>query len=173
LLSLWSIVQETSLELLTHITEWIQTPNPISTDSIAQQPTSTSSSLPTTPDQSQPKTSTSNPTAISDFLSLWIFSLLSRMDRNLLSEDISILRELIRAIIESLKLFRMRQKVLNSKKKRTVGLGAEERIEGLKDGEKEKVEDPETGAWMIIAIVVGVWGQMDLWKDARDTLRKI
>jgi len=95
------------------------------------------------------------------------------MDRNLLSEDISILRELIRAIIESLKLFRMRQKVLNSKKKRTVGLGAEERIEGLKDGEKEKVEDPETGAWMIIAIVVGVWGQMDLWKDARDTLRKI
>lgn len=54
-----------------------------------------------------------------------------------------------------------------------MGLGAEERIEGLKDGEKEKVEDPETGAWMIIAIVVGVWGQMDLWKDARDTLRKI
>ncbi|MCO5590472.1 hypothetical protein L7F22_044442 [Adiantum nelumboides] len=103
---------QTSLELIGYITEWIQTPNPTTTDTIAQSTsTSTSTTNPTDP------SSTSSPTAISDFLSLWTFSLLSELDRNLLSDEISVLRELVRSVIEALKLWRMRKKLLDSMSK--------------------------------------------------------
>lgn len=51
-----------------------------------------------------------------------------------------------------------------------------EKIKGnsTSEDENESVkEDPETGAWMIVAIVVGIWGQMDLWEDAKSALRKV
>ncbi|KAF8524625.1 hypothetical protein BU17DRAFT_42772 [Hysterangium stoloniferum] len=87
----------------------------------------------------------------------WIFGLLARLDAQLLSSEISILRNLAREIFRLIKEERFfhEENLSNSAKVCTqpvTGMG-------------------ETGCWMIVAAVTSVWGQKDLWMDAATALQ--
>lgn len=122
----------------------------------------------------------------------WIFALLLRLDGRLMSEEISTLRTLARACVAAITLSRIRRKALSSRssmKQTQLPPGAAtEKAEGErrdKDEEEEQVvqEDEEeeekrmrrdeAGAWMVVAIVAGVWGQSDLWEDARTDMKRV
>lgn len=109
-----------------------------------------------------------------------------------MSEEISTLRTLARACVAAITLSRIRRKALSSRssmKQTQLPPGAAtEKAEGErrdKDEEEEQVvqEDEEeeekrmrrdeAGAWMVVAIVAGVWGQSDLWEDARTDMKRV
>lgn len=95
--------------------------------------------------------STSRP-AIDPLISRWCFSLLAKLDRRLTSDEISILRVLARACIAAISLRRAE----------------------LKGTESPRTEqEEESGAWIVVAIITGVWGQSDLWMDAEEDLGRI
>ncbi|PWN21455.1 hypothetical protein BCV69DRAFT_298469 [Microstroma glucosiphilum] len=90
--------------------------------------------------------------AIDPLISRWCFSLLAKLDRRLTSDEISILRVLARACIAAISL---------------------RRIE-LKGTERQGTDQrAESGAWIVVAIVTGVWGQSDLWMDAEEDLGRV
>ena len=93
----------------------------------------------------------------------WIFALLLRLDGRLVSEEISTLRTLARACVAAITLSRIRRKALRSRSK-------DSDEEGMEDG---KMRRDEAGAWMVVAIVAGVWGQSDLWDDAVADMRRV
>ncbi|SPO31837.1 uncharacterized protein UTRI_06674 [Ustilago trichophora] len=99
----------------------------------------------------------------------WLFALLLRLDGRLVSEEISVLRTLARACVAAITLSRIRRKALGSRKKEDAGRAAEE--EG--ESEEQRMRRDEAGAWMVVAIVAGVWGQLDLWEDARVDMRRV
>ncbi|KAJ7068476.1 hypothetical protein C8F01DRAFT_979630 [Mycena amicta] len=76
----------------------------------------------------------------------WVFGLLSRLDEQLSSDEMHLLRNLARAYIGVLK-------------------------DSTRSGTAGEDDEMDTGCcWLIIATVVGVWGQRDLWTDARDKI---
>lgn len=87
--------------------------------------------------------------ALNDFLSQWCFSLLAKLDARLISDEISILRTLARSCIAAISLRRTER-----------GVGAND-------------ADQEAGAWMIITIIAGVWGQSDMWTDAEEEMTRL
>ena len=78
----------------------------------------------------------------------WLFALLARLDRRLLSEEIAGLRALGRTCTTLLVNYR----------------AAHARNTSTADA-----YDPqrESGAWMLLTIVAGVYGQRDLWDEAK------
>ncbi|WFC95766.1 hypothetical protein MBRA1_002420 [Malassezia brasiliensis] len=78
----------------------------------------------------------------------WLFALLAHLDRRLLSEEIAGLRALGRTCITLLVNYR----------------AAHARNTYMAD-----TYDPqrESGAWMLLTIVAGVYGQRDLWDEAK------
>jgi hypothetical protein len=104
---------------------------------------------------SQPSEGAGAPTtrpAIDPLISRWCFSLLAKLDRRLTSDEISILRVLARACIAAISLRRVE----------------------LKDTEYSGMDlQNESGAWIVVAIVTGVWGQSDLWMDAEEDLGRV
>jgi hypothetical protein len=100
----------------------------------------------------------------------WIFALLTRLDAQLSSNEISILRNLAREIFKLIKEERSLRKEnrSNPTEVQTPNLLFSHTIDiyfikltGM----------GETGCWMIIAAVTGVWGQKDLWMDAAAALQ--
>ena len=92
----------------------------------------------------------------------WLFSLLLRLDGRLVSEEISTLRTLARACVAAITLARIRRKAVRSRSKEVEGGDSEARW-----------RRDEAGAWMVVAIVAGVWGQQDLWDDAKTDMRRV
>ncbi|KAJ7490380.1 hypothetical protein B0H11DRAFT_1859686 [Mycena galericulata] len=77
----------------------------------------------------------------------WIFVLLSRVDDHISADDMHLLRNLARAYMALLK--------------------------GLTRSTETLSADDITPrcCWIIISVVVGIWGQRDLWMDAQDMMR--
>lgn len=110
--------------------------------------------------------------AIPPHLALWTFSLLARLDARLTSDEIATLRVLARAAIAAIGLFRRheRQRVSQG-----VPQGEQQGVPpGGQQGEQQQVEaEAEAGAWMVVCVVAGVWGQSDLWGDAAAEMRAV
>lgn len=92
--------------------------------------------------------------ALSPTLSQWCFAALAKLELWLTSDEISVLRTLARASIASITLRRMR--MLSSQPHMPV-------ID----------TEAESGAWTVVAIVAGVWGQNDLWQAAEQALASL
>lgn len=83
--------------------------------------------------------------------SRWIFALLTRLDQELTSEQISTLRILARGCLSLL-----------------VGsLKAKKRFEPPED---PLIEAGRASCWMVILAIVSVWGQRDLWEEAESAV---
>lgn len=82
----------------------------------------------------------------------WMFALLGLLDTELVGSDISTLRVLARAAIRLVQ-------VLST-------------IEGTNGVDRVEGRTPSTvaGCWMVVGAIVGVWGQRDIWDEARDAL---
>jgi len=85
----------------------------------------------------------------------WIFALLTRIEEHISADDMSLLRNLARACTSLLEI------LIKEKTSETC--------------EKEAEDDPwinVSSCWVVISLVVGLWGQHDLWMDAEDMLRR-
>lgn len=96
----------------------------------------------------QPHEDLSLQSAIHPLHTRWLFALLAHLDRRLSGEEIAELRALARTCITMLRNFR-------SMRARSMDLTGNHDIQ------------QEAGAWMIITIIAGVWGQRDLWDEAQ------
>ncbi|KAL4400326.1 SMN complex protein [Malassezia pachydermatis] len=81
----------------------------------------------------------------------WLFALLARIDQHLISDDIATLRVLARACMK------------NIVRTRT----ASHMHVPASDG----ALSAESGAWMILVLLAGVWGQWDLWDETQARLQ--
>ncbi|KAF8507611.1 hypothetical protein JB92DRAFT_2959197 [Gautieria morchelliformis] len=81
----------------------------------------------------------------------WIFALLSCLDGQLTSKEISVLRNLARECVKLIREERSLQEASPQISSTVPCMG-------------------ETACWIIVAAVSGGWGQKDLWADAADTL---
>lgn len=95
--------------------------------------------------------------ALPPILSQWCFATLAKLDTRLVSDEISILRTLARACIASIAL-----------RRRRLTASAQVNVEG-----KAISRSAETGAWIVVAIVAGLWGQSDLWEAAEQDLASV
>lgn len=109
----------------------------------------------------------------------WLFALLAWLDDRLLSEQISVLRTVARACIAAISMCRMRRKALQSRKKKSTTEADAEAVEAQlaqeqpAELESSLPEADESGAWMVVTIVAGIWGQSDLWDDAMTDMKRI
>ncbi|TFK55439.1 hypothetical protein OE88DRAFT_619696 [Heliocybe sulcata] len=94
---------------------------------------------------------------LTDVHARWIFALLSRVDDYVGADDMSIIRNLARACIGLLKE-QMWKKTLLAQ------AGADLIAEDVMS---------ERSCWMVIAAVVDVWAQRDLWQDAEAMLKDL
>ncbi|KAJ3788701.1 hypothetical protein GGU10DRAFT_426068, partial [Lentinula aff. detonsa] len=76
----------------------------------------------------------------------WVFTLLTRVDDYISADDMNLLRNLTRTCIALLKVI-------------------------IYAGEDNA--DDQAACWMIISVVIGIWGQRDLWMDAEEMLKSI
>lgn len=96
----------------------------------------------------------------------WIFVLMTKVEDHISADDMSLLRNLARACLALMKeLIRKRFYIANT-----------EDIEG--DGSEEVVRVNhelmgERSCWLIVSVVVGLWGQRDLWMDAEIMLSSL
>ncbi|KZP00171.1 hypothetical protein CALVIDRAFT_560768 [Calocera viscosa TUFC12733] len=98
--------------------------------------------------------------ALPPIFAQWIFALLGHLDDRLMSGEIHTLRTLARACREVLvKSWEIGEAVALA-----IGEGVEERA--VRERERE-------ACWIVIAAVADVWGQSDLWEDARDAVQAI
>jgi hypothetical protein len=80
----------------------------------------------------------------------WIFVLLSRVEDYITADDMSLLRSVARSCLSLLK--RLLQK----------GTPAQGNLAESQMGERS--------CWMIISLIASIWGQQDLWVEAKDML---
>lgn len=93
----------------------------------------------------------------------WIFALLTRVDAQLTSDELSHLRGLVRACIALLKDLN-RNQVL-------VAGGESQSGTSLKwVGDPADAPFDERACWIIVTTITGFWGQKDLWMDAESIL---
>ncbi len=90
----------------------------------------------------------------------WIFSLLSRVDDWISSDEISQLRTLARGCMG-----------LVAEGRRRRPPAAREADAG--ETEEDSIIIDERACWMIVTAITGLWGQTDLWMDAESMLSKI
>ena len=118
-------------------------------------------------------------TALSENDSKWLFSLLAHADNELVGgKDIGILRDLARVCMELVRRSLNAEARLGNSNSSEAG---DPNAEGLEDGEMEgdastnnwgspdPIRDRETGrsgCWMVVAAIVSVWRQSDLWVEA-------
>lgn len=104
----------------------------------------------------------------------WLFALLLRLDGRLVSEEISTLRTLARACVAAITLGRIRRKAVMSRaSKADPAEGDDSEDTGTQASEEEAMRKDEAGAWMVVAIIAGVWGQSDLWEDAVVDMKRV
>lgn len=99
-----------------------------------------------------------HPPAIPSLLSQWCFALLAKLDTRLVSDDISTLRTLARASIAAVAMRRLQL--------------SEQTDDQANEGEDAE-QKAEAGAWTVVNIVAGLWGQTDLWESAEEDLGRI
>lgn len=104
--------------------------------------------------------------AVDPFHARWIFALLAKLDGRLVGDEISTLRVLARAGIERVVQERYRRAVKKTLRK-------QQQPQASDDIDGGEVMMSEMGAWMIVCAVSSIWGQHDLWDDARADLAKI
>lgn len=96
--------------------------------------------------------------AITETHGRWMFALLSRVDDYLTADEMSTLRSLARGCMDLIK-HRLQQ-----------------RADGAAPDVEADVGDvtiAETSCWLVIAAVIGLWGQRDLWQDAESMLANV
>lgn len=96
----------------------------------------------------------------------WMFALLSRVDDYVGADDMSLLRNLARACIGLLKE-RMWKKTFLAQ----AGVAEQEQGE-IHEAVPDVHVVSERSCWMVIAAIVDVWAQKDLWQDAETMLRE-
>ncbi|WFD36747.1 hypothetical protein MCUN1_003634 [Malassezia cuniculi] len=89
----------------------------------------------------------SSESAVHPAYTRWILSLLARLDSRLCGEEIATLRSLVRRIVACVRNAR-------------------------NEAHNDQYSPTEASAWMVVASVIGVWGQWDLWDEARTYLNK-
>jgi Survival motor neuron (SMN) interacting protein 1 (SIP1) len=90
---------------------------------------------------------------ISDTHARWMFALLSRVEDSISADDMSLLRNLARAVLDILKQRRsLPTDSVLAVNQPTVALIS------------------ESSCWLVVSAVVGVWGQRDIWTDAEAML---
>ena len=101
-----------------------------------------------------------------------MFALLSRVDEQLTSDELSTLRGLARACIAYIK-------DLNKNNSTSVEVSVDQGVEqGLRKemtgvrwvGDLADAPLDEKACWMVVAIISDFWGQKDLWMDAENVL---
>ncbi|CCA74062.1 hypothetical protein PIIN_08016 [Serendipita indica DSM 11827] len=109
-------------------------------------------------EQGQSMTSASRP--LSQVHTRWMFTLLGRLDDHLTSHDISTLRSLARSCLRLVKAMGDAQQdpALTSESMELSTETNQTRVLG--------------GYWMVFAAIVSVWGQTDLWEEARQEFAK-
>ena len=98
-------------------------------------------------EQAQAQAQSSLSSALHPVISQWCFAILARLDTRLTSDEISSLRVLARSCIAAVAM------------RRAAG----------------HVPSPaqESGAWIIVTIIAGIWGQTDLWMDAGQDMARV
>ena len=93
----------------------------------------------------------------------WMFSILTRIGDFVSSDDMNLLRNFVRGCIS----------LLGALTQKRVSSGGQEEYEKvcLDGGSTGSIS--EQSCWVIISIVIEVWGQRDLWDDAETMLRGI
>ncbi|KZT29346.1 hypothetical protein NEOLEDRAFT_1056217 [Neolentinus lepideus HHB14362 ss-1] len=93
----------------------------------------------------------------------WMFALLSRVDDHVDADDMSLLRNLARACIGLLKDRKWKKVFLAQ-----AGVGGQDEV-----GPDSIVQEAmsERSCWIVIAAIVYVWAQRDLWQDAEAMLQ--
>ena len=89
-----------------------------------------------------------------------MFSLLTRIGDFVSSDDMNLLRNVVRACISLLTVL----------VRKRVSSGGPEEYEALCFTETGATSISEQSCWMIISIAVGVWAQRDLWNDVEAAL---
>ncbi|KAJ3854523.1 hypothetical protein EV368DRAFT_36599 [Lentinula lateritia] len=84
----------------------------------------------------------------------WIFALLARVGEYISADDMNLLRNLTRACIALLRVMICERSSNYAHSGDNMG----------------DYSDGQASSWMIISIVIGIWGQRDLWMDAEDML---
>ncbi|KAJ7590883.1 survival motor neuron interacting protein 1-domain-containing protein [Mycena floridula] len=95
---------------------------------------------------------------ISEVHAQWMFVLLTQVENHISADSMNLLRNLARACIALLKVIL-----------REEASGNEQPTFELDRG----IRLTSASCWIIISTVVGIWGQRDLWADARDMLLSI
>lgn len=88
----------------------------------------------------------------------WMFALLSRVDDYLSADEMSTLRSLARGCMGLIKAALQRRA-----KHAPPDVSADGGDAGI----------AETSCWLVVAAVVGIWGQRDLWQDAESMLADV
>lgn len=98
----------------------------------------------------------------------WIFALLSRVDEQITSDEMSNLRSLARAcisIIKDLNKSKGKEEVLGES-----SLGVPNSPSSWEDNPSQSLMD-ERACWVLVAAIAEFWGQKDLWLDAESMLK--
>jgi Survival motor neuron (SMN) interacting protein 1 (SIP1) len=90
----------------------------------------------------------------------WIFNLLSRVEDHITADDMSLLRSVARSCLALLK--------------RLLGdgtlLAGGQMVNEIQPSDLAESRMSERSCWMIVSLVVGIWGQQDIWIEATDML---
>ncbi|KAJ3883839.1 hypothetical protein F5051DRAFT_463920 [Lentinula edodes] len=103
----------------------------------------------------------------------WIFALLARVGEHISADDMNLLRNLTRACIALLKVTICER---TSNKAHSGDKMVKKELKDQEDNGEEHeggYSDEQASCWMIISIVIGIWGQRDLWMDAEDMLNSL
>lgn len=131
--------------------------------------------------------------AIPSHLALWLFCLLACLSPHLDSDETSTLRELVRTLVQAIRTSRERvirvldsiQELDDAQDDEVLLLGRRGTLsdsqEDRKDLRKIRARDNalsharsvEASSWMVIAAVIEVWRQTDLWEEIRGTLADV
>jgi len=94
-----------------------------------------------------------SPSYLTETHARWIFVLLSRVEDYVTADDMSLLRSVARSCLSLLK--------------RSLQKG---------DLTQSNLPEPQMGersCWMIISVIASIWGQQDLWDEAKDMLAEL
>ncbi|TFY80047.1 hypothetical protein EWM64_g3968 [Hericium alpestre] len=172
-----------ALHLLMYFTHWLNLHlETLPQDTSAQAPSSTASTPVSTPSKAPAKLPEVAPAKIAhtspymptDGHARWIFALLSRVDAFCSGDEISTLRALARSCLGLLRARRRIDDDSGSGQASEDTMRPPDGVEPTGEGEPSPVQATdlmsESACWMIVSIIVGVWGQRDLWMDAEDML---
>jgi len=163
-IQLFQIDHRFSLQLVRHFTHWFNLYlNSLDADATNDNDNTTTTYTPT------------------DVHMRWIFALLTRIDLFCSADDMSCLRNLARACLALIAVFRRRKAETGSLSSSAHGELADVPTEtdssGIEMGatpvnfEGDSKTLSECPIWLVFCAVTSIWGQRDLWNDAEETLR--